>query len=402
MSEQEAGTELRQLLSADVAELRAFLALRLPEGSNLDYKLVVAGSIAETVAAMANTNGGTILIGVDEDKAFKTPVDGGGYSVDDPLGQLTNILRVYLDPVPSLETHLVPVGSGSASANYLIAVVHPSTHRVVLHRDKGLLVRVHDQCAAPSRSEFERLLARERAADDEVAEAIGALSSGAMWHIGAGTAEDLLGVHVRARPIRAPTIPLDETLDQALSVTAASLLLPGWELQTGPKDSSLRRDNEWVSLDSTGLLTMDFLAVRPGGKLDPEWAVNATDLASELIACLLLPFALAAEDQRIDWAPFAAAAAIHSWAGKSLFFPPSGPRQAPQPRPGPTLPGGPYAQRAGVIAQESDAVELAIRVVKDLARIYGVRGADAWALRLPGLLHGHNDRLRPWESALLR
>jgi hypothetical protein len=381
--------------------LRAFLSFRLPEGANLDYKLVVAGSIAETVAAMANTNGGTILVGVDEDKVSKTPVDRGGYSVDDPLGQLTNILRVYLDPVPPLETHVVPAGPGSGSASYLVVVVHPSTHRIVLHRDKGVLVRVHDQCAAPSRSDFERLLARERAADDEVAQAIGALSSGVNWHVGAGTAEDSLGVHVRARPIRAPSIPLDETLDHALDVAATSLLLPGWELQTGPKESSLRRDNEWVSLDSTGLLTMDFLAVRPGWKLDPEWAVNATDLASELVACLMLPFALAAEDVRIEWAPFAAVAAIHSWAGKSLFFPPSGPRQAPQPRPGPNLPGGPYAQRSGVIAQESDAVALAIQVVKDLARIYGVRGADAWALRLPGQLQGHNDRLRPWEHALL-
>jgi hypothetical protein len=51
----------------DRAALEAFLAERLPESLNLDYKRELSESVFETIAAMANTYGGIVLVGVGED-----------------------------------------------------------------------------------------------------------------------------------------------------------------------------------------------------------------------------------------------------------------------------------------------------------------------------------------------
>ena len=54
----------------NAAALDEFLSEQLPEGINLDYKRELTDSVYETIAAMANTYGGIILVGVDEDKSF--------------------------------------------------------------------------------------------------------------------------------------------------------------------------------------------------------------------------------------------------------------------------------------------------------------------------------------------
>ncbi len=394
-----------QLLTADLPDLREFLSQRLPEGATLDYKRDLGDGIAETVAAMANSEGGIVIVGVEEDRATKVPAAANGFSVRDPSGALTNILRVYLDPVPDLETRVTPLGT--TPAVFLVVLVHPSTHRVVLHRDKGALVRVGDQSAAPARSEFERLLARERAAETETVEALGEVQTLAGMHWGAGSTTARLGVYLACRPVRPQVAPVDDDLDRALEMAAGALLLPGWRLKTAPDRSTLDRSEptsgelEYVSISRSSLLDADFTSQRVGSHMDPDWAVNATDLASDLLAIAMLPFALARTDARAAAAPYAATLGINGWAGKSLFFPPAGPRSAPAPDPDPVSPGHAVAARAGILAQPSDAMELAIGAVRDLARIYGIRGSDVWAARFPGQLPGHNPRLAPWESELL-
>jgi hypothetical protein len=394
-----------QLLTADLSKLREFLAQRLPEGANLDYKRDLGDGIAETVAAMANSEGGTIVVGVEEDKATKTPAAAEGFSARDAGGALTNVLRVYLDPVPTLESRVIPVGS--TTSVFLVVLVHPSTHRVVLHRDKGVLVRVGDQSAAPARSEFERLLARERAAETEVLDALSDVQAVSGVHWGAGSASTRLGVYMGCQPVRPQVTPVDDDLDRALETAACALLLPGWRLKTAPDRSTLDRGErksgelEYVRLNRSSLLDADFTSQRVGWHMNPDWAINATDLASDLIAVAMLPFALARVDPRAAVPPYAVTIGINGWAGKSLFFPPSPPSSAPAPSPDPVHPGGPVAARAGVLSQPSDVVGLAVGAVRDLARIYGIRGADIWAARFRGQLPGHNPRLDGWESELL-
>lgn len=49
------------------ADVEAFLREDLAEGVRLDYKRDFPGNLEKVIAAMANTEGGVILIGVDED-----------------------------------------------------------------------------------------------------------------------------------------------------------------------------------------------------------------------------------------------------------------------------------------------------------------------------------------------
>lgn len=51
-----------------------FCKLGMPEGITVDYKREIPGEISRTIAAMANTNGGLILIGVDEARESTKPI----------------------------------------------------------------------------------------------------------------------------------------------------------------------------------------------------------------------------------------------------------------------------------------------------------------------------------------
>ena len=55
------------LADKSYGDLIAFLEQDLAEGVRLDDKSAFPGNLAKTLAAMANTDGGLILIGVGED-----------------------------------------------------------------------------------------------------------------------------------------------------------------------------------------------------------------------------------------------------------------------------------------------------------------------------------------------
>ena len=155
--------DARDLIHANAAELREFLAAGHRESETLDYKRDLSGDISRTVAAMANSEGGTIIVGVDEDPRTKTPKRIEGFESANPLDQLNGHLSAYLDPTPKVETNVIEFGA----AVFLVVLVNPSSTRVVLHRDKGVLVRVGDESRAPHRSAFEAVVKREGNAERE-------------------------------------------------------------------------------------------------------------------------------------------------------------------------------------------------------------------------------------------
>jgi hypothetical protein len=150
--------DARRLVDAGVDELNEFLQRRLPEEEDLDYKRDLSGDFAKTIAAMANSDGGTLVFGVLEDKATKTPKIWEGFSAADPRGALANQLRDLLDARVNVRTNVIPISSDRV---FFVVVVDPSPNRVVLHRDRGPLVRHHDQSVSPNRADFEALLRRE-------------------------------------------------------------------------------------------------------------------------------------------------------------------------------------------------------------------------------------------------
>lgn len=49
-------------------DIRLFVEQKIPEGRMLDYKKCLPKNISKTIAAMGNTDGGIILLGVEEEK----------------------------------------------------------------------------------------------------------------------------------------------------------------------------------------------------------------------------------------------------------------------------------------------------------------------------------------------
>jgi Schlafen, AlbA_2 len=101
--------------------LSAFLNERLPEGLNLDYKRELSASVFETIAAMANTYGGIILVGVDEDPSEPTrpllPAVGVDASVRERL-----VNQSYTLLQPPFSPDVVPVSLDDGKVVLVIRV----------------------------------------------------------------------------------------------------------------------------------------------------------------------------------------------------------------------------------------------------------------------------------------
>ncbi len=95
--------DARDLIRANAEELRAFLSAGHGESETLEYKQDLSGDISRTVAAMADSEGGTIVVGVVEDRRTKTPRLYDGFVSTSPLDQLnghpsTFLAKVWLRP----------------------------------------------------------------------------------------------------------------------------------------------------------------------------------------------------------------------------------------------------------------------------------------------------------------
>ena len=84
----------------DWSDIQAFLDQRLPEGERIDYKAELNPRVAESIGAMANTRGGIIVVGVEEDAEKKPVLPPKGISVDQIKGgSLGNFCRALLQPL---------------------------------------------------------------------------------------------------------------------------------------------------------------------------------------------------------------------------------------------------------------------------------------------------------------
>lgn len=123
------------------------------EGDRLDWKIDLRSArVTETIAAMVNTAGGLILIGVDE----KQDAEGRTKGMEWPpragvpasvLDALVSTCRAYLRP-SNYVPHFHPVKIPHLPDRYVVVVrvdQAPPTPRYVWHLERGFLERIGDQ-----------------------------------------------------------------------------------------------------------------------------------------------------------------------------------------------------------------------------------------------------------------
>jgi len=128
-------------------ELRAFLEEKHVESERLDYKADLNRSIADTLVAMANSEGGLIIVGVVEQN--QTPVSWPGLGGKDWLDTLGN--HNALESVPPVRYEPVVVQLPENGTKPLLVVrVPPALSKPHMTHSSGILVRVGSQDRRPT------------------------------------------------------------------------------------------------------------------------------------------------------------------------------------------------------------------------------------------------------------
>ena len=109
------------------ADLDAFLAEGLPEWTRLDYKREMPDRIERTISAMANSEGGLIVIGVDEERATRKPkLPPAGIAL---AGQAERVqskaYQAIHEPITALDIGTYPFPN-DGERGVLVVRVHPS------------------------------------------------------------------------------------------------------------------------------------------------------------------------------------------------------------------------------------------------------------------------------------
>lgn len=108
----------------DVVE---FCEQQIPEGGYLDYKEDFPSKLEKTIAALANTLGGLILIGVEEDQENKPVLPVKGIEFKRGLSErITNIILTNIAPpiFPEIQVCL----NSDKSRAIIVIRIHPSEH----------------------------------------------------------------------------------------------------------------------------------------------------------------------------------------------------------------------------------------------------------------------------------
>lgn len=150
--------------SFDFTAVEEFVAEAIPENEYIEYKAATynkqnqrvefTNELLETVVAFANSGGGMLFYGVDEDAA-KNPTIAKGVSPTKGPQDLEEALRnkcaAAIEPFVALETSVIPIPQGQPHAGNILLLIRVRAGRLRPYylRDKGIYLRVadHDRLA---------------------------------------------------------------------------------------------------------------------------------------------------------------------------------------------------------------------------------------------------------------
>lgn len=169
----------------DFAAVAEFVAEAIPEHEHVEYKgptynrqshkLEITAEVLETIVAFANSGGGMLLYGVEEDKGTKRPIIDEGIipsrAARDLEAMFRNMCASQIDPSIALETRVITIPPGQTHAGNLVLVVRVRAGRLRPYylRDKGVYLRAGDSDRLATLRELAALfgasLPREGSAD---------------------------------------------------------------------------------------------------------------------------------------------------------------------------------------------------------------------------------------------
>lgn len=129
----------------------------MPEGRTLDFKRDGVGTNDEAkreflcdVSALANTQGGQIIYGMDEHDGVATALVGFDLkNPDEEIGRILQVLNSGLEPkLPSVQSALVPLDGGKYALVVRTRASHIAPHRVIF-RDHAKFYKRHGSSKMP-------------------------------------------------------------------------------------------------------------------------------------------------------------------------------------------------------------------------------------------------------------
>ena len=159
-----------KLTSLSVQDLNEFLGLslpedkRLPESSQIDYKQDFPSDLGHDVAALANTYGGLIFLGIKSDKnRNNVPVQWVGVQLgSDPTVRVSSRILSTVHPRPEFEIGLV----GGTNGSIVVIRVKEGSYPPYEYEQGttvGIPIRVNDRNKQASLRDIEALIERRNA-----------------------------------------------------------------------------------------------------------------------------------------------------------------------------------------------------------------------------------------------
>ncbi|MBW3617138.1 MAG: ATP-binding protein, partial [Proteobacteria bacterium] len=134
---------------ADVSEadLRSLIAAGTPEGADLEYKRdMYGGSDADVkeflkdVSSLANSQGGHLLIGVDESAGAASALAPLPGDPDKEVARLENLIRDGIEPRLTAFVRAIPTGTGFVIGIRVARSSYPP-HRISARKTNRIFVR---------------------------------------------------------------------------------------------------------------------------------------------------------------------------------------------------------------------------------------------------------------------
>lgn len=249
--------ETKRLAELTYEDVREFVELGLEENARLDYKEEITKDLAKHVSAMANTEGGHIVIGVeeeDEDESGKKrqlnvpkPRDaivGVEHEGKDLRAKCRDIVVARTNPRVAPEVKQIPLPD-DGSRMVVVVSVEPSAnapHELIQGQERRIFVRKHDSSVPATLDEIERMIERRNRLREE---RFGSppdfgRSINGMRHPRTGADPSALSVVIRPRRVLPARFELGYDSDQKLREIALNLeLMERIEVSPIPQGAAL-------------------------------------------------------------------------------------------------------------------------------------------------------------------